>query len=224
VLYHVLEARRKQLRPSPPRPYHAELGLPIRLADGIVIPTVEETAEDMESETKSWAESKFSRQSPAGLADFASAGIEIEQDGEPTSTASRIKPKPASKSSTQLQKPQVWLDADMRAEAYRNSHPVSPSTSVSSSANPSALSTYYMWYHNPEISLQDIAAIRRDPPLQISTVSSYITDAIRIEKLPADPQRLREILEGLPKSTKDNWRYKGLWQMVNGQKGGRGFA
>ncbi|KAL2356602.1 hypothetical protein BJ546DRAFT_968579, partial [Cryomyces antarcticus] len=33
MLYHALEAKRKMLRPVPPRPGHAELGLPIRLTD-----------------------------------------------------------------------------------------------------------------------------------------------------------------------------------------------
>ncbi|KFY25720.1 hypothetical protein V491_01621, partial [Pseudogymnoascus sp. VKM F-3775] len=46
ILYDVLEAKRKALRPTPPRPYHAELGLPIRLASGIEIVTADESLDD----------------------------------------------------------------------------------------------------------------------------------------------------------------------------------
>jgi hypothetical protein len=41
-LYYVLDAKRKRLQPTPPLPWHAELGLPIRVADCIEIPTDEE--------------------------------------------------------------------------------------------------------------------------------------------------------------------------------------
>ena len=41
-LYYVLDAKRKRLQPTPPLPWHAELDLPIRVAEGIEIPTDEE--------------------------------------------------------------------------------------------------------------------------------------------------------------------------------------
>jgi ribonuclease D len=38
-LYHTLDAKRKRLEPTPPLPWHAELNRPIRVAEGIEIPT-----------------------------------------------------------------------------------------------------------------------------------------------------------------------------------------
>ncbi len=37
-LYHTLELKRRALDPTPPRPYHADLNMPIRLAEGLEIP------------------------------------------------------------------------------------------------------------------------------------------------------------------------------------------
>ncbi len=41
-LYYVLDAKRKRLQPTPTLPWHAELDLPIRVAEGIEIPTHDE--------------------------------------------------------------------------------------------------------------------------------------------------------------------------------------
>jgi hypothetical protein len=49
-LFHILEQHRKDLDPCPPRPYYAELGLPIRLAGGVSIPTADENSEVVEPE------------------------------------------------------------------------------------------------------------------------------------------------------------------------------
>jgi len=38
-LYYTLDAKRKRLEPTPPLPWHAELNRPIRVAEGIEIPT-----------------------------------------------------------------------------------------------------------------------------------------------------------------------------------------
>ena len=44
-LYDVLEAKREALHPAPPRPAHAELNLPIQLADGGTISTIDDSLE-----------------------------------------------------------------------------------------------------------------------------------------------------------------------------------
>lgn len=51
-LYHTLEMKRKELNPCPPRPYHAELNLPIRFAEGLEIPSEGEDAEVEDAEPK----------------------------------------------------------------------------------------------------------------------------------------------------------------------------
>ncbi|KAI6710041.1 hypothetical protein JHW43_007422 [Diplocarpon mali] len=47
-LFYTLEMKRKKLRPTPPRPWHAELGLPIRVAEGVVIESGEDDGEEKE--------------------------------------------------------------------------------------------------------------------------------------------------------------------------------
>jgi hypothetical protein len=49
-LYHAMEAKRKALNPVPPRPAHAELNLPIRLADGELVLAKEYSQESEENE------------------------------------------------------------------------------------------------------------------------------------------------------------------------------
>jgi hypothetical protein len=48
-LYYTLDAKRKRLEPTPPLPFHAELDLPIRVAEGIEIPTDGEEDEPEEN-------------------------------------------------------------------------------------------------------------------------------------------------------------------------------
>ncbi|KAI2621667.1 ribonuclease H-like protein [Hypoxylon sp. NC1633] len=50
-LYATLEYHREQLDPSPPTPHHAELNLPIRLADGVELATNDDPAVDATEET-----------------------------------------------------------------------------------------------------------------------------------------------------------------------------
>ncbi|PBP20875.1 3 -5 exonuclease helicase [Diplocarpon rosae] len=47
-LFHTLEMKREKLRPTPPRPWHAELDLPIRVAEGLVIESGDDDGEEQE--------------------------------------------------------------------------------------------------------------------------------------------------------------------------------
>jgi len=57
--------------------------------------------------------------------------------------------------------------------------------------------------------LQDLAAILREVPLQTNTVVNYILEAVRLEKLPFEKDRLRDVLGMLPKQVVAV-RYRGL--------------
>ncbi|RDL41201.1 uncharacterized protein BP5553_01180 [Venustampulla echinocandica] len=65
-LYQTMEMKRKALDPTPPCPYHAELNIPIRTAEGIEIPTDEATeeVEAGELEMPAPANRKTSKQTP----------------------------------------------------------------------------------------------------------------------------------------------------------------
>jgi hypothetical protein len=59
----------------------------------------------------------------------------------------------------------------------------------------------------------EIAALLRDPPLKPATVCHYILECVRMEELPVEGKRLRDVLVAVPGS-RNTWRYKGLWKMV----------
>jgi hypothetical protein len=45
-IFDTMEVKRRQLEPTPPRPCHAELNRPIRVAEGVEIPSDDEAAEE----------------------------------------------------------------------------------------------------------------------------------------------------------------------------------
>ena len=77
-----------------------------------------------------------------------------------------------------------------------------PSASWSSPSPPRIRATlphlraYHMWHHQ-RLSLDEIAAHLRDPPLAASTVSNYIVQAVDLERLEYRDTELREILQGM---------------------------
>jgi exonuclease 3'-5' domain-containing protein 2 len=217
MLYDTLECKRKQLRPIPPRPYHAELNLPIRLASGAVIATTDDAADDFEPNKRSTTASPVA---PASVLEAAAENIQIEDDAEQNSTSSTAKIKPKMKCTdsaspaTSVHRPQPLVDAESWALAHRASNPPpSPPRNSSPIATFSVLRVYALWYYNPSLSIPDIASMLRDPPLRNSTVATYIMDSVRLEKLPFEKERLKKVLQVVPDS-RGMWRYKGLWKLV----------
>jgi hypothetical protein len=217
MLYDTLECKRKKLRPVPPRPYHAELNLPIRLASGAVITATDDSVEDLEPDKKTIITRPVA---PASVLEAAAENIEIEDDSKQDSGNSRLKTESRQRSTessdpaTLLPKPQALIDAESWALAHRASNtPPLTSTKPLSIVNFSALRVYALWYHNPSLSISEVASMLRDPPLRSSTVAAYILEAVRLEKLPFEKERLRMVLKFIPDS-RGLWRYKGLWKIV----------
>ena len=100
---------------------------------------------------------------------------------------------------------------------YRASHP-------QVRAGPSAMRAYRIWRSNSGLKPADVAALLRQPPLQTNTVISYILEAIRLEKLPFESDRLRdEVLSLLPKEVLAG-RYKGIVSLVEQAEHARSLA
>ena len=116
--------------------------------------------------------------------------IEADEDyGEAVvdKTPTVARSKPARPKDERIKAAEKWLNE------YRTSRPMTR-------AAPSALRAYHVWYAHEGLDPAAIAALLRDPPLQTNTVVSYILEAIRLEKLPFKPTRLRaEVLALLPK-------------------------
>ena len=71
------------------------------------------------------------------------------------------------------------------------------------------LQAYTLW-HQQHMTIQQIAAMLKTPPLSQNTVISYILDAVRDEGLPYDPSRLRKLLPLLHQ----NWVRRRYWSLL----------
>jgi exonuclease 3'-5' domain-containing protein 2 len=202
-LYHVMEHYRESLDPCPPRPYHAELCLPIRLADGASISTADENAEVLEADTEVTAASALS----ASFITSVRETIQVEVDGDSDSLLT-VSTKTSSIRSTKARTkdPRV-IAAESWLADYRACKPVVR-------AAPSAIRAYRIWFSSKDLTPEAVAALLRQPPLQTNTVVSYILEAIKLEKFAFDKARLRnEVLGLLPKEILAG-RYKTLMKMA----------
>lgn len=205
-LYDTMEIKRKALDPTPPRPYFAEENKPIRLAQGVEIPTDDEL-DGEEPEQSTFTTKRTTKFSSTYLAN-ASESLEMDPDFEalPSTTAAAAQPTTRSKSApSKLASPPqdpLVAEASAQADLYRATH-------HQNRAAPSSLRCYFLWHHNPDLSIQDIAALLREVPLQTSTVINYILDSVKVEKLPFEKERLKEVLGFLPKEVVQS-RYRTL--------------
>ncbi|TPX07128.1 uncharacterized protein E0L32_010929 [Thyridium curvatum] len=200
-LYAILEKQREELDPVPPRPYPAELGLPIRFAEGVTLPAADEAAEEVEEEVDD--DKTAATLSPDFVASATdSIEIEVEADEAPA-TPKPAAPKKPSTPASKKPKDERYLAAEAWLTQYRSSHP-------KIRAAPSALRTYHIWHSNADLDPVAIAKLLREPPLQTNTVVSYILETIKMEKLPYNRDRLcNEVLALLPAQILD-MRYKML--------------
>ncbi|KAH6611196.1 ribonuclease h [Trichoderma cornu-damae] len=219
-LYYVLEEKRKALVPCPPRPYHAELRLPIPLPDPPV--TDDKVDEDASLADPTSAASTTDATTPAPKpkvprprASSAKApSSEIPTANVPPSEApaseapdskapapSETKPKPRQRPD----KPADNRDARVIAAEVEMKEYRSAKKTARLEATPSSLRAYYIWHRNEDLCPADIAALLRDPPLLTGTVAGYVLDAIRAENLPYPALRLHDEVVPLIDLTKPYW-------------------
>ena len=182
-LYDTLEAKRKALDPTPPRPMHAELNLPIRLANGQTVVTYDEAEIANEPNTESVRGSVFTSE------DMTRSLLDIAvEDYEGNSLACN---EAGGMSTTNIKPPEV-IEAEHWLKQWHASLP----QDYKPRATPAFMRAYSLWYHQAK-DVQQAATLLRKPPLQLSTVSRYILEAIRIEKLPFEKERLQDVLKNL---------------------------
>ena len=185
-LYHTLEAKRKALSPTPPRPEFAEKDLPIRLTDCQALTIYDDGSEPVEEEIE-----------PAGVEEMARdfMNISIEDDSErldsttltPSSPAPTISRTPSSKRkpppalSATLQAAHAWVLDHQQSKPSRD--PPAPK------AMPTELRAYYIWYKLGK-DVSEVAAELRTPPLLDTTVAGYVINAVLYEKLDFEPEKL----------------------------------
>ncbi|KAK5109738.1 hypothetical protein LTR62_006578 [Meristemomyces frigidus] len=73
-----------------------------------------------------------------------------------------------------------------------------PVPSSTKKATPPNLRAYHLW-HIQRLEPDRIAALLKQPPLAITTVASYVLEAVKLEGLPFDTGRLKGLMGMLPK-------------------------
>ena len=79
---------------------------------------------------------------------------------------------------------------------------------------PTNIRAYALW-HVQGLPLQQVAEAMRQPPLALTTVSSYVLEVVKSESLPYDSPRLQEALDVIPPVA--HWRYKSLIQKTRSE-------
>ena len=191
-----MEHKRKQLIPTPPRPYHAELNRPIRLTSGESIETDGEP-EDLTDEPSMTSQPPSTHEIARGF-----LHLQLTHPTVPTTKTPKRIPRP----SPQPCKPEVVIANEWVASW----HSVRP-PGYKSAAAPACLRAHALW-HEQGFTVPEAAALLRDPPLLNSTVATYVLDALRAEKLPFEKERLAALILHVPQVIKG--RYKRFFEQA----------
>ncbi|KAI0124218.1 exonuclease [Xylariales sp. AK1849] len=185
-LHAVMEYHRKQLDPCPPKPHHAELNLPIRLADGIDLDTdaEEEVSEPPPEEeadpTSPLTPAARKRQLKAYLKSVKESMADISKSI--TQTENILNSPPPAPKDPRIEAAARWAAAfkvENQPSDVETRHGAGYATSYE-------LRAYHLWHTNKGLVPEDIAKILRTPPLKAMTVANYIWCAVKKEVLPVD--------------------------------------
>lgn len=194
-LFHMLESKRQAMVPTPPRPAHAELNLPIRQANGQDVAMSDKTPENPEdSDEDSDQCSEISIEDLTNDIDTIALGDPSGHFGSEASLTPTVPPAP----------PSVLLSASEASS--ENSVSLPPSRELYSanawveeycqfakpSAKPAELRAYALWQEQG-FDVPTVARLLRVPPLQNTTVVNYIGKAISKEMLPYEWARVPEL-------------------------------
>lgn len=224
-LYHAFEAKRKTMTPPPPGPAFWELHEPLVLGDGTKIypastrpneqparqaPEKEQVDDDEADEEffDAVEDMEALEQVAAGV---PLAGIQVKYPDLPTFEDLHISqknndiaaPKPAAATNNKFPSSEAFLASEWAAQ-YRDSHqPIR--------ASQPTLRAYHVWQVQG-FTPKQTAALLREEPLSLNTVASYVAEAVVKQELEFDRERMREVMEILPRSV---WyRYRGIVERV----------
>ncbi|KAL8764012.1 MAG: hypothetical protein Q9184_000300 [Pyrenodesmia sp. 2 TL-2023] len=236
-LYHILNHKRQSMFPTPPLPAHANLNLPIRLANGQTVAEYEEPdAEEPPPEPSDDA------LSPVGQLVEGVLNLQIE-DRPPPSATSPAKPK--QKAASLSPHPSIvaaneWIARYLASSTpsvissndlsypflppisssfspspsplFSSSHgstsaPSTPTPTSKPRPTPAPLRAYFLFHHH-RLSIPDIASLLRDPPLQHATIAGYVLDTVRFQNLTLRKAGAEQCLEFVGEAGKG--RYKAL--------------
>lgn len=142
--------------------------------------------------------------------------LTLEGDEPATTSTPVFQPVPTPANDTS-HSPQ-YMQATTWAEEYLRSTIPSPTSTAPSRIRTTIphLRAYHLWY-TQQLSLDDVAAHLRDPPLSHSTVTGYIMQAVTLERLEYDREIMRELMMSLPLGMRKG-RWKGMAEKVDALK------
>lgn len=185
------------MQPTPPRPHFVEKNLPIQFLTADDVDESDETSESGESEVITDVE-----------AELDDPEVKVAKPlVKSTTTTTKTKP------STKITPPEKQAKAtrDVRIVAAEDDAREYHDNTKNVRVTVSTLRSYFLWYDNPSLTPEAIAALLRTPPLKTNTVVSYILDSIIAEKLPYSKERLRtEVISHLAPEARLATRYRGL--------------
>lgn len=240
-LYDALEAKRKDMDPTPPRPAFYEERKPLILGDGTVVQpktrpqtrtetagkaSTEDTAEsededfydalehlDVDGFTPQAEQAADSAVVYPSLPDYNAFDGVAESDANPTAAADSAGSTEksglvAATSQAKTSRPPIPASSEIeQADAWVTHWRTALPPNRQVKAKPAALRAYSLW-HCQSYDIQAVASLLREPPLQATTVASYVLEALVLEDLPHDVERAREALKILPAVA--HRRYPGL--------------
>ena len=192
-IFYTLDAKRLALDEVPPRPAHAELNLPIRLAAGDTYETADEqdvVADSKSPEVPPSSSEAGSLSNPDSMRDLTQDIANVSINPPNTSATPRVPERPVAPKASpapEIQAANGWV------AQWRSNQP----SDAKGKAYPAALRAYALW-HVQGCDCITAAALLRDPPLKESSVAAYILDAIMLEGLPFDSGRTSEVTTSLP--------------------------
>ncbi|ESZ98809.1 hypothetical protein SBOR_0808 [Sclerotinia borealis F-4128] len=211
-IYDILETKRQALNPVPPRPYHADKNQPILTAT----PTKKIYTRRKPIQDSLPLDPESSLQNEPILetaAEIEEVPISVNPDVPPKGSEPPSGTPPGleneEKIPTNLEKANIDLVADIFVTFHCEANPLSKIPKQK-------LKAYFVWYHNPHLAIPQITEMLPDKKLVITTVK-YILDVISEDasQFPFDNDRLRELLEQLPKGVA--WtKYRRLVEAVDG--------
>lgn len=217
-LFDALEAKRKAMRPMPPRPAFHELGQSLVLGDGRVAPVRPRGVEvDVENASPSSGTNALS--TVIDVEDEAAELVDEEAAEEPdTGLVEELDNLDLNDAAIASRTEEVESNAYSmvkEADAWATQHRAQVPGSPAYRATPASLRAYALW-HGRRIPIMEVASMLRTPPLKTSTVAQYVLEAVTRESLPFEGRRVREALRMVPSNA--HWRYRTLETRMGGDK------
>ncbi|KAH9845346.1 3'-5' exonuclease [Teratosphaeria destructans] len=227
-LFHELEAKRKMMSPTPPRPAFYEEHKPLVLGNGTMLvpkrrtkpkaaaPVEGASAEEEDDDGDVYYDA-VERLDTYDL-DAATAPVPTDVVTYPT--------LPTTDCPTPAESPQPAALQETPAQ----DKPTSVSRTFPASLEVEAANAWFKNYTaslpadkqpNCGKSLPTVASLARSPPLELTTVASYVLEAVRRDGMAFEAGKVKEALELMPRSVL--YRYKGIVEAVKKEEGREGM-